>query len=267
MKIHTIGTSHGNATMTRFNTCTAYEAEDGTLYLVDIGAPGEALMRRKGLMISDVRAVFVSHMHDDHVGGLSGLVKQATKYPKERTIPLSIYLPEERAIPAFQTWFRTVHENPDVPFLNYHTTDDGDVYEDENVKVRAVRTAHLRTKGRTEGDPCSFAYILHFKKKNMTVLHTGDLTPTFTDFPAIALEEHFNLCLCEATHYKPEVAIPTLMRAKFDRLIFIHIADRWHLSLPNPYEVTNGERNLLEAYKCLPYPIAIAHDGDTFWYN
>lgn len=266
MNIHTLGTAHGNSTFSRFNSSTLYEAQDGTLYLIDAGAPVEALIRRKGFEIKNLRAVFVTHMHDDHAGGLTGLMKQVIKYPNGREIPFTVHLPETCAIEALKNWFLAVHENADHPFLEYRTTDDGDVYEDENVKISAIRTAHLRTKGRTEGDPCSFAYVLHFKKENLTVLHTGDLTPQFTDYPKIASEQYFDLCLCEATHYKPEVAHDFFMKSKFGRLIFIHIADRWHNVVLDRWNVNKGEKDLLDHYRDLPYPVAIAHDGDTFWY-
>lgn len=266
MKIYTLGTGHGNSTICRFNSSTLYETSDGMLYLVDAGAPVEASIRRKGLAIKDLRAVFVTHMHDDHAGGLTGLMKQVIKYPAGRELPLTIHLPEPTAIEPLKNWFLAVHEDANNPFFEYKATDDGEVYEDDNIKVSAIRTCHLRTRGRNEGDPCSFAYVLYFKKEQMTVLHTGDLRPDFSDYPKIAMEQHFDLCLCEATHYKPEVAHESFMKSKFDRLLFIHVGDRWHNYVGARWEVTNGEKELLSYYKELPYPVAIAHDGDEFWY-
>lgn len=256
MIIHTLGTSHGDSTLTRFNSSTAYETADGALFLVDCGAPCEALLRRKGLCVQNVRAAFITHMHDDHAGGLTGLIKQTIKYPRGRNAPLSLYLPEKNAVFALKNWFAALHEPPDHPLLQWHTTQDGLVYEDELLHVTAIRTQHLRTRGRTEGDPCSFAYVLHFKQEGITVLHTGDLRSDFADFPAAAQNTHFDICLCEATHYPPETALPVLMTAKLSRLIFIHIADRWHLP--------GGEEALLECFSQVPYPVQIAHDGDTF---
>lgn len=259
MKIITLGTSHGDSTPTRFNSSTLYET-DGVLYLVDVGAPAEASLKRKGYSCSDVRAAFITHMHDDHAGGLTGLIKQIVKYPKNRRFNFSLLLPEERAVTALKTWFNALHEDADSPLLEYGVTDDGAIYEDENVSVSAIRTAHLRTLGRTQGEPCSFAYVLHFKKEGKTVLHSGDLCADFSDFPRVATEKHFDVCLCEATHYQPESAAPILNNAKFGRLIFIHIANRWHDCLPKAF----GENALLEHSKTYPYPVSVAHDGDVF---
>ena len=264
MKIYTLGTSHGDSTVCRFNSSTAYETADGNIYLVDAGAPVEALLRRKALHIKDVRAVFVTHMHDDHAGGLSGLIKQATRYASTRNTPFTVHLPEENAIFALKGWVNALHERADHKVMEYKTVTDGAVYEDDNLTVTAIRTCHLRTKGRNEGDPCSFAYVLRFKKDNYTVLHTGDLLGNLADFPKIAFEQEFDLCLCEATHYPPELAVPIFQKAKFKKMIFIHVNDPWHNRVTVHWKFENNEKLLLSHYTSVPYPIVVAHDGDEF---
>lgn len=259
MKIITLGTSHGDSTLTRFNSSTLYET-GGTLYLVDVGAPAEALLKRQGYSCGDIRAAFITHMHDDHAGGLTGLLKQITKYGQGRRFKFSLFLPEEKAISALQNWFSALHEEASSPLLEYNAVNDGQIYEDENLSVSAIRTAHLRTLGRTKGEPCSFAYVLHFKKENKTVLHSGDLCADFSDFPKISTEKYFDVCLCEATHYQPESAAPILNSAKFGRLIFIHIANCWHDCIPGAF----GEKALLSHSNSYPYPVEIAHAGDVF---
>ena len=253
MKIYTLGTSHGDSTMTRFNTSTAYQAQSGAVYLVDCGAPCEALLRRKGLRVQDVRAVFLTHLHIDHTAGLISLTKQCTKYPGDRVVPMQVHLPEEEAIPALKNWLRALHEDPDHRLLHFTASHVGPLYEDDSIAVSAIRTRHLVNSA---GEPSSFAYVLHFKQENLTVLHTGDLRGDFADYPQEAQTQHFDVCLCEATHYPPESAQPVLKTAQLDHLIFIHIADRWHLP--------GGEDALLNCFADMPYPVRVAHDGDEF---
>lgn len=264
MKIYTLGTSHGDSTFCRFNSSTANETDNGTVYLVDAGAPCEALLRRKGLNVKNLRATFVTDMHDDHSGGLSSLIKQITKYKSERSIQFSLFLPEERAISALKNWIIALHEPAEADFIVYGTVDDGVIYSDDELAVTAIRTAHLRTGGRTVGEPCSFAYVLDFKNENKRVLHTGDLWIDFSDFPKIAHREYFDVCICEATHYAPETAIPILANGKFGELIFIHIGDKWHNYIDADGREVKGEENLLNICKDLPYTVKVAHDGDVF---
>ena len=266
MRIYTLGTSHGDSTFSRFNSSTLYEAADGTLYLVDAGAPCEALIRRKGLDIKLLRATFITHMHDDHAAGLCSLIKQIIKYDAGRSIPYSLYLPEATAIEPLKSWIRALHIEPEHPLISYCETTDGVIYDDDNVTVSTYRTDHIRTRGYFEGEPCSFAYILYFKKENVRILHTGDMRGDLADYPKIAFEEEFDMCLCEATHYwrTPEIALPLFMKSKFKRLLFIHVNDPWHVRIEPGWVFTNGEKEFLSYYKDVPYPIQIAHDGDEF---
>lgn len=264
MRIYTLGTSHGDSCFNRFCSSTLYEAKDGTLYLIDAGEPVEALIRRKGLNIAHVRAAFITHMHDDHTGGLTGLVRQVVKYGELREQPFSLFMAEEKTIEPFKNWLLSVRIKADYRKLEYKGVDDGKIYEDDNLTVTAIRTAHLCTIDDFEGTPCSFAYMLYFKKENLNILHTGDLKFDLQDYPEIAYEMDFDACICEATHFKPEVAVDFFKKSKFKKLIFNHICEKWNIRVGNAWSVENGEKNLLEYYKDVPYPIYIAHDGDEF---
>jgi len=249
MKVTTLGTSHGDSTFNRFNTSTLYEVGDA-MYLIDCGAPCEGLLRRAGKDNSKLRAIFVTHMHNDHIGGITELYKILTKYikPGQHTV---VYLPEEGVKEALYGWLRAMHLTIREDIISFHVTKPGEIYSDDRLTVAAYPTDHIPN---SPIKPITFSYILSAENKRL--LHSGDLWGDFHDYPKILLEEHFDLLVCECTHFKAEVAVPLFQNTKADRMIFIHVADRWH--------GTQGEMDFYQAYKPISVPFLLAHDGDVF---
>ena len=248
MIITTLGTSHGDSTYCRFNSSTLYEV-NGAMYLIDCGAPCDALLCRKGKDNSKLRAIFCTHMHDDHVGGLTEMIKALEKYPKGHT---EIFLPEKGASEALTVWLSAMHIKLLPGIIDFRVTLTGEVYSDENITVEAYPTDHIPS---APVKPVTFAYILTDKTTGKRLLHTGDLWVDFHDYPEILLREHFDLLVCEATHYSQTTAAPLFAETLTDRLIFNHIGDKWH---------GDGESLLYDCCKELPYPVSVAHDGDEF---
>ncbi len=250
MKITTLGTSHGDSTYCRFNSSTLYETGAAS-YLVDCGAPCEALLCRKGKDNSRIRAIFVTHMHDDHVGGITEMIKILEKYPKPGQ-HTSIFLPERGAAEALTVWLSAMHIPVKPELIGFSLVTPGEIYSDENISVEAYPTDHIP---KSPVKPVTFAYIITEKASGKRLLHTGDLWVDFHDYPEILTREHFDLLVCEATHYKQSTAAPLFRKTLADRLIFTHIGNEWH---------GEGESRLLGLCADFPYPVAAAHDGDEF---
>lgn len=255
MRITTMGTGHGNPTHTRFNSSTSIEIGD-RLYLVDAGAPVHALLVRSVLAdapkaFDRIKAVFVTHMDEDHVAGLPSLIKMILKYPNPEA-RADVYLPEARAIEPLEQWVRAMLLDWPSPQVELRATKEGPLYDDGTLRVSAVPTRHIAPLA--DGTPASYAYVLEAEGKR--VVSTGDLSSDFSDFPEIARREPCDVCVCEITHYKPPAALPVLMECPIKRMIFNHVHDPWHGE--------EGERQLREAFAGLPYPFEIAHDGDVF---
>ncbi len=204
MRITTIGTSHGDATYCRYNTSTLIEAGD-RMYLIDAGAPVEAQLVRMGKDFGKLHAIFLTHMHLDHVGGLPGTVKMLKKYPNPGLVT-KIYFPQEDLIAPFQGWLNATAP-ADADNIDYCVTDAGHIFDDGVISVDAIPTRHAEYCNQR-----SFSFVIRAEGK--TVLFTGDLRFDFVDYPKIALERHFDLAFCEATHYNPDEAAPILARSK-----------------------------------------------------
>lgn len=262
MRIFTLGTSHGVSESDRFCTSTVLET-GGAYYVFDVGAPVDRLFAQNAWRMTDIRGIFLTHMHTDHVGALPFLIEDLaggslTRYIKRREgveelSPVTVLFPETAGRESFLQWMKALHSGVDLsdplqPFslksLQLQSLEDCKAYADERVEVCALRTDHVAAG--------SYAYALSAEGRR--VLITGDLSHDFHDFPAIAQTERFDLVVCEFTHFKPETALPILQTCKIDRLVFSHICD------------PRGERaEWLKANRdAFPYPVSLAYDGDVF---
>jgi ribonuclease BN (tRNA processing enzyme) len=247
-KIITLGTSHGDPTFCRFNSSTILQAGE-SLYLIDAGAPVNALMIRHGLKMQNLKAVFITHMHEDHVGGLSGLIKSLVKRPVKDQ-HTTIFMPEENAATSLLGWMQSMHRTWSEDLLTFKTTTPKLIFSDDTIQVTALATRHIENKQQFFS---SYAYQFNFAGKQ--IIYTGDLKHDFSDFPTAALDMPSDLCICECTHFNIETALSTLSKCQTKQMIFNHVGDDWH---------GRGEKTLQNIIDTLPFPCKIAHDGNEF---
>ena len=240
-----LGTAHGDPTRERYNSSALLKIPSGDAWLIDAGTPALATLIRGGFDLGRLRGVFITHMHEDHFGGLPDIIKFQAKYRN----PAQIWLPEEAAIRGMKDFMALAHRPVPDELIRFHVLRPGAFEVEQGLKVRAVPTEHASNEGR---DFPSFA--LEFTAPEGTrVLFTGDLSYDFHDFPA-GIEA--DMAFCELTHYDLAHALPVLVKERFGRLIFNHVGNQWHGA--------DAEKRFREMTRDLPYPCAIAHDGDRF---
>ncbi len=235
MKITFFGTSHGIPEPDRFCTCILIEAA-GKKYLIDGGAPAASLLIAHGMTPEDIDAVFMTHTHGDHINGLLEMIDLESWY--FTAAETRFLFPEQNAVDAIRTYLRATHGNTPVKEVPMETYEPGVIWNDGTLTVTAIRNRHLPEPRRT------FSFLLEAEGRR--ALFTGDMSPTFEDFPADV--GRVDIVFCEAAHCRLEDAAPYLSKADTPRMVFYHIAPK------------NGDRKP----QPLPFENSFAADGDVY---
>ncbi len=115
---------------------------EGELFLFDGGEGTQVSIRRLNLRWKKITAIFVSHMHADHVTGLPGILMLSSQV--DRAEPLYIIGP-----PRIADYIETNRRTLDM-YINYEIvvkeiTEPGVVWKGEGFSVRAFPLRHTKT--------------------------------------------------------------------------------------------------------------------------
>lgn len=247
LKFITLGTGAGYPSMTRENSCNLLQTSKGS-YMIDAGGPVLTSFIRRKLDINKVRAVFITHMHDDHFGGLTGFLKtRITKTIRGKWLGFwpEIWLPDPEAGPLFAKLMSLGNDYKTKDRIKYYTVKKGLFYDDGFLKVTAIPNKHIPVKN---GFLPSYCFLIEVEGKK--ILCTGDLAKDFSDFPVEAAK-NADIVLCESTHFDIMNHLETFRKIRPGKLIFNHVAVR-------------NERRLPEFAAKVNYPVVFAKDGDVF---
>ncbi len=113
LRIIFLGTSAGMPTRAR-NVASVAVVMDGRVLLFDCGEGTQHQLMRSALRFGAIEAVFITHLHGDHLFGLPGLLASMSLNAREK--PLALYGPAGlaafmRALPLYHTSFDVeIHE-------------------------------------------------------------------------------------------------------------------------------------------------------------
>lgn len=178
-RIHYLGTCSGTEPMPNMHHCSLVLEVGGIYYWFDAGENCAHRALTSGMDLTKVRAIFVSHPHLDHTGGLANLLacmrKLVWRYktPLVNNNSLDVYFPEPDVMEAVKTLAcgRAVNNNKFVYTLNTHGVSDGLLYEDENVRVTALHNRHLGEDGSNGWH--SYSFLIEYEGRRL--IFSGDL--------------------------------------------------------------------------------------------
>jgi ribonuclease BN (tRNA processing enzyme) len=166
MKLRFLGTGDAFGSGGRFNTCFYVEHCHGT-FLIDCGASSLIPMRKFGVDPNSIQAIFISHLHGDHFGGLPFLILDA-QLVSRRTASLTVAGPaglSDRLFAAMDVLF------PSSSQIKRHFALDIVELEPEKAQdVLGVTVTPYLVK-HPSGAP---SFALRFEADNQVVCYSGD---------------------------------------------------------------------------------------------
>jgi ribonuclease BN (tRNA processing enzyme) len=171
-----------------------------TPYVIDAGDGSARRLAKAGINAREIGTIFITHHHDDHTAGLGTLMSVA--WDQNRTKPIHVYGPPrtEELVKAAVQYFTISAEirisdgGRTVPIAQVffgHDVGIGTIYEDENVRVRAIENTHFCF----HQDDGHKSYSYRFETADRVIVVTGDTGPNDT---VTELARDADLLLAEA---------------------------------------------------------------------
>jgi ribonuclease BN (tRNA processing enzyme) len=161
---------------------------DRAVYLVDAGDGAVQQLARAGLSLAAVRAVFISHIHIDHTGGLFAVL--GLRHQMGATGTIKVYGPPgikamvdgllAAIVPEAESGYGVPGEDyvPPQDTVEVVELQDGAKLELDGFSVKAVRNTHYSFPKGSDMDRRFGSLSFRFDLPDRSIVYTGDTGPS-----------------------------------------------------------------------------------------
>lgn len=221
LKLHFLGTLSGTEPFENMHHCSWVLETQGGNYWFDAGENCSHSAHTMGVDIMRTVALFVSHPHIDHTGGLANILFCIQKFIKRnktellRNNTLEAFMPSRNPLYAAKLLAFGKTEPPFDFVINEHPVKDGELFNDPNVRVCACHNTHLKEDGTNGWHSYSYAIEADGKK----IVFSGDVGAPAELDPII---DGCDILIMETGHHSVESVCEYALVRKIKQLRFIH---------------------------------------------
>ena len=222
-------------------------------YFFDAGENCAHTAHTMGVDVMKTRAVFISHCHFDHVGGLAHLFWTIRKLKgrEKREIAdgeVKVFIPLPEVWECVCRIQELAGKGKPFPMRNWAKRPEfGTFFDDGAMKVTGYPSHHIADY---EDGTCScFTYRIETEGKK--IVFSGDIGKPEDLIPAV--EEGCDLLLCETGHHTVESVCRFAEAHGVKKLIFLH----------HGREILENRPTVAEAINACAVPVSIANDKDV----
>jgi ribonuclease BN (tRNA processing enzyme) len=215
-----LGTGPGNVVPGRFQSSILLEA-GGKRVLLDAGEPCSTQLLELGFRLPDLDAIWITHAHADHIGGLPLLIQASWLHGRSQPLPLGV--PRHLAGPL-RAWLDAILLVADVTHypLEIFSWQSGQALVMDTLKVSPFPSGHLDGFRKLTGNDQLESFLFEITAGEGRFVYSGDLGAP-SDLNKV-LKEPLDLLICELSHFKPEELADELRGARIGTLCLTHVS-------------------------------------------